>query len=62
MDYNIDLLNGNAPYNLNEIQYKEALFIDRRKNANMLLMVLAGYKPYLYEDVFSLLSNVFKPC
>lgn len=27
-------------------------FIDRRKNSNKLCMILAGYKSYLYEDVF----------
>ena len=57
MNYNIDLIDGNGVYSLNKIQYKEALFIDRRNNANMLLMVLAGYKPYLYEDVFSRLKK-----
>ena len=29
------------------------LFIDRKKNSNMLLIILAGYKPYLFEDVFA---------
>ena len=28
-------------------------FIDRRKNFNVLLIILAGYKPYLFEDVFA---------
>ena len=28
-------------------------FIDRRKNYNILLVILAGYKPYLYDDVFA---------
>ena len=30
----------------------ENVFIDRRKNSNGLLIILAGYKPYLFEDVF----------
>lgn len=29
------------------------IFIDRRKNRKKLCMILAGYKPYLYEDVFA---------
>lgn len=29
------------------------IFIDRQKNSNMLLIILAGYKPYLFEDVFA---------
>ncbi|MBQ3451999.1 MAG: hypothetical protein IJG32_07020, partial [Selenomonadaceae bacterium] len=29
------------------------IFIDRRKNSNYLLMILAGYKSFLYEDVFA---------
>ena len=28
-------------------------FIDRKKDSNMLLIILAGYKPYLFEDVFA---------
>lgn len=28
------------------------VFIDRRRNFKYLLMILAGYKPFLYEDVF----------
>ena len=30
---------------------KKNFFIDRRKNLKKILFVLAGYKPYLYEDV-----------
>ncbi len=32
--------------------HNQNLFIDRCKNHDKLLFVLAGYKPYLYEDVF----------
>ena len=41
-------------------------FFDRRKNSGILLIVLAGYKPYLFEDVFSRLKkfvpNIFDVC
>ena len=29
------------------------LFVDRRKNSAFLLMILAGYKSFLYEDIFA---------
>ena len=29
------------------------IFVDRRKNSNGLLIILAGYKPFLFEDVFA---------
>ena len=31
----------------------ENIFVDRRKNSNILLMILAGYKSFCYEDVFA---------
>ena len=51
MDFKIKILKGediSAPPNDNE-----NIFIDRRKNSEALLMILAGYKPYLFEDVFA---------
>lgn len=32
---------------------RENLFFDRQKNARVLLYILAGYKPFLYEDIFT---------
>lgn len=32
---------------------RENIFFDRRKNSQILLNILAGYKPYSYEDVFA---------
>ena len=36
---------------------RENLFFDRRKNAQVLLYVLAGYKSFLYDDVFARLKK-----
>ena len=33
--------------------FDKDIFIDRRKNSQYLLMILAGYKSFLYEDVFA---------
>ncbi|MBR5914122.1 MAG: hypothetical protein IKZ58_07165 [Selenomonadaceae bacterium] len=45
---------------------RENLFIDRRKNSPFLLNILAGYKPYLFEDVFArvkkFVPNAFDVC
>lgn len=35
----------------------ESKFIDRRKYADKLCLILAGYKPHLYEDVFERISR-----
>ena len=37
------------------------LFLDRQKNSQILLYVLAGYKPFLYEDVFARLKKFTPP-
>ena len=34
-------------------QADKNIFIDRKKNSKHLLMILAGYKPFLFEDVFA---------
>ena len=55
MNIDIRMVDGQQPYDsveLSKIKDRN-LFIDRRKNSNMLLFILAGYKPYLYEAVFS---------
>lgn len=39
-------------YNPSSRQPGTNLFVDRRKNSEFLLMILAGYKSFLYEDVF----------
>ena len=40
-------------YNPSPRQPGTNLFVDRRKNSEFLLMILAGYKSFLYEDVFA---------
>ena len=41
------------PRELKDLVKKNNIFIDRRKNSNGLLTILAGYKSYLFEDVFA---------
>ncbi|MBR0061624.1 MAG: hypothetical protein IJP68_09115 [Selenomonadaceae bacterium] len=52
MNIEIKVVDGKTtqiPLRLSDTNY----FIDRRKNFNVLLIILAGYKPYLFEDVFA---------
>ena len=37
------------------------VFIDRRKNSDVLLIILAGYKPFLFDDVFARLKAFSPP-
>lgn len=37
----------------NSPTHGENFLVDRRKNSNGLLIILAGYKPFLFEDVFA---------
>ena len=62
MKVDISRIDGRELYDQEEfVKHQENnLFIDRRKNSNTLLVVLAGYKSYLYEDVFSRLK-LFAP-
>ena len=39
--------------NVGTLDKWKRLFVDRRKNFPFLLNILAGYKPYLFEDVFA---------
>ena len=45
----VDGRNYHAPPRLPD----ENILIDRRKNSNILLIILAGYKSFCYEDVFA---------
>lgn len=36
-----------------DVERKENIFVDRRKNSNGLLVILAGYKPYLFDSIFA---------
>lgn len=40
-------------YNNPPSQPDNNIFVDRRKNSEFLLMILAGYKSFLYKDVFA---------
>lgn len=54
MNTNITVINGRQSYTPPPTaQDNENIFIDRRKNSNGLLIILAGYKPFLFEDVFA---------
>lgn len=50
---NIELVSGDAPSPISSDVDKKNIFIDRRKDSTQLLIILAGYKSFLYEDVFS---------
>ena len=51
---NVDIVRiSGDDYNPPPSQPNTNLFVDRRKNSKFLLMILAGYKPFLYEDVFA---------
>lgn len=52
MNVDIVRVDGRAG-NLPSRQPGKNIFVDRRKNSNGLLMILAGYKPFLFEDVFA---------
>lgn len=62
MSINVTVINGRNRTDIYPAptQSNENIFIDRRKNSNGLLIILAGYKPYLFEDVFSRLK-IFAP-
>ena len=52
MNIEVKVVDGKTtqlPLRLSDTNY----FIDRRKNSTFLLIILAGYKPYLFEDVFA---------
>ena len=48
----IDGRQGHVSLNIGGENKDQDVFIDRRKNVGIVLIILAGYKPYLYEDVF----------
>lgn len=50
MNVEIVRVNGNKNFSP---QPDKNIFVDRKKNSKHLLMILAGYKPFLYEDVFA---------
>ena len=54
------------PFIPNNVEERENLFFDRRKNSSILLNILAGYKTYSYEDVFArvkkFVPNSFDVC
>lgn len=52
MRLDIKILSGKEKYTPHHSN-GENIFIDRRKNSKGLLIILAGYKPYLFEDVFA---------
>ena len=55
MNIDVSVIDGNKSYDwlkLTGDKRADNVFINRKKNYDKLLFVLAGYKPYLYEDVF----------
>ena len=50
---NVDIFVIDGQNNNTSRQPGKNIFIDRRKNSEFLLMILAGYKSFLYEDVFA---------
>lgn len=68
-NFNVKILKDNfvpPPSTLGEALERENLFFDRRKNSPYLLIILAGYKPYLFDDVLArvkkFVPNVFDVC
>lgn len=51
----IKIISGAASYPP-PISGEANVFIDRRRNSNVLLIILAGYKPFLFDDVFARLK------
>lgn len=59
---NITILDGNAypfppPSIADDSEERDNILFDRRKNSRVLLIILAGYKSFLYEDVFTRLKK-----
>ena len=52
MSFNVIIIDGQKNSNSSLRLPDENIFFDRRKNSNGLLIILAGYKPFLFEDVF----------
>ena len=51
---NVDIIRINRHnYNPPPRQPDQNVFVDRKKDSKFLLMILAGYKPYLFEDVLT---------
>lgn len=60
IDIKVTAVNGYEPYSRPDFTGGgggEAYFINRRKNGDALLFVLAGYKSYLYDTVFFRVKN-----
>ena len=54
MNTNVTVINGQQSYIPPPTTPRnENIFIDRRKNSNGLLIILAGYKSFLFDDVFA---------
>ena len=49
---NVEIIHVDAAENFSP-QPNKNIFVDRKKNSDGLLMILAGYKPFLFEDVFA---------
>lgn len=56
-NFEIKFLSNSAPPSSENPGERENLFVDRRKNSKVLLIILAGYKSFLYEDVFGRLKK-----
>ena len=55
----VERIDGSSKYDFSVLSSKnaECIFIDRKKDAAVLLIVIAGYKSFLYEDVFARLKK-----
>lgn len=44
-----------------KIKWCSYKFVDRKQDQKEVLIILAGYKPYLFKDVFSRVKNFAPP-